>query len=405
MPNQTGKNLIIAFKVEATTNVAPGASSAEQLRLTASPGLKLSKTPIRSNEIRSDGLTAIARHGSQSVEGSYSGELSAGSFDTLFEAVMRCSAVATFDVTNATSSLGAISFASNAVYATTTGSGSWAGAGVRVGDVFRMSGLSGDAAANDDINAQVIAMTTHTLTVNASTFTAASTAVSTWTASVGKKFSNPTTPVRRSFYVDQYDQDIDLSTVFGGVRFTGMSINGTPDGMAEVTFNALGMSATALATGTSPYYSTPTEYTTDPLVFADAVISLGGTTITKATAFSLNYEITAATLPVIGSTSTPDVFDNDARLSGSISILREDLSRLSSFINEDELELTILLQEPGTAPQPYISLYVPRLKFMDNDSPLGNDGARIDTIPWEAGFKASATGYDQTLLTICTSAT
>lgn len=403
MSNQTGKNLAVYFAVEATLNTAPG-TSGEQFRLTASPGLKLTKTPIRSGEIRSDGLTAIARHGSKSVEGSYSAEMSEGSHDTLYAAVMRCTQVASFDVTNATASLGAISFGTNYCAATVTGAGSWASAGVRVGDVFRMSGLSGDAASNDDVNAQVIAMTTHTLTVPDGTFTAAATAVATWAAAVGKKMSNPSTPIRRSFYVEQYDQDIDLSTVFGGVRFTGFQITGNPDGMAEVTFNGLGVSATALATGTSPYYTTLTTYSSDPLVFADAVISLGGSTITKATAFSLNYEITAATQPVIGSSVTPDVFDNDARLSGSITILREDLSKLSNFIDEDELELTILLHEPGALPQPYISLFVPKLKFMDNDSQLGQDGARTDTIPWEAGFKASATGYDQTMLTICTSA-
>ena len=196
MANQTGKNLQVGFKVEATLNTAPG-TDGEELRFTASPGLKLNKTPIRSSEIRSDGLTRIARHGSRSVGGSFSSEMAESAHDTLYEAAMRCSSVATFDVTNATSSLGALSFASNAVYATVTGAGSWAAAGVRVGDVFRMSGLSGDAAVNDDINAQVVAMTTHTLTVPDATFTAASTAVSTWTASVGKKLSNPATPSSR----------------------------------------------------------------------------------------------------------------------------------------------------------------------------------------------------------------
>lgn len=403
MANQTGKNLQVGFKVEATLNTAPG-TDGEELRFNASPGLKLNKTPIRSGEIRSDALSRIARHGSRSVSGSFSGEMAESAHDTLYEAAMRCSSVASFDVTNATSSLGALSFASNAVYATTTGAGSWAAAGVRVGDVFRMSGLSGDAAVNDDINAQVVAMTTHTLTLPDNTYTAASTAVSTWTASVGKKFSNPATAVSRSFYFGQYDKDIDLTTAFGGVRVTGFNVTGNPDGMAEVEFTMLGMSATPLATGASPYFTTLTSYTTDPLVFADAAITLGGTTITKATAFNLAYEITGATVPVIGSEITPDVFLNDARLSGSITILREDLANLQSFIDEDELELTILLEEPGTAPQPYISIFVPLLKFMDNDSPLGSDGARTDTIPWEAGVKASATGYDQTLLTICTSA-
>jgi hypothetical protein len=398
MANQTGKNLIIALKVEATLNTAPGDTGAEQLRLTASPGLKLAKARIQSEEIRPDGQTVIHRHGSRSVTGSYSGELSQGSFDTLLQAVMRSTAVAATTLTQADSSLQTLTFGTSTITADTTGAGGFIAAGLRVGDVFRVTGTSG---ANDDLNAQIRTLATNTLTVQSSAFTVDA-SVSTFSLTIGKKLANGATPTRRSFYVDQYDQDIDLSTVFGGVRWTGFTLRGTPDGMAAIEFNALGVAASALATGTSPYYTTPTTYTSEPLVFADAIIGLRGTDIAVATAFDLSYQITAATLPVIGSDITPDVFDNDARLTGSITILRQDLANLTSFIDEDELELMVMLQEPGTDPKAYVSFFVPKLKFDDNDSALGNDGARVDTIPWGAGLKASASGYDQTMLTICT---
>ena len=51
-----------------------------------------------------------------------------------------------------------------------------------------------------------------------------------------------------------------------------------------------------LATGSG------TEYTTIPLVFADATISFNGSDIAIATGFELNYSIGANTQPVIGST-------------------------------------------------------------------------------------------------------
>jgi len=403
MANQTGKGLIIAFKVEATLNTAPGASSAEVLRLTASPGLKLSKALIQSQEIRPDGLTALARHGSRRVEGSYGGELSVGSFDTILEAVVRTTAVTAVAVTEATASLASITFGTNTVDATSTSAGSgFLEAGIRVGDVLRVTGTGG---ANDSLNAQVQAVATHTVTVGASSFTVDASAATSFVLTIGKKLKNATTPTRRSFYVDEYHQDIDLSEVFGGVRWTGFQLQGTPDGMAQLTLSALGMSATALATGTSPYYTTPTEYTSLPLVFADAVLTVGGVAVSVATGFSLNYQLTANTLPVIGSSITPDVFDNEARLDGSLTVLRQDLDELTNFINETELELTILLQEPGSAPKAYIGLFVPRLVLTDNDAQLGSDGGMVETIPWTAGVKASATGYDAGLLTITTSAT
>ena len=115
------------------------------------------------------------------------------------------------------------------------------------------------------------------------------------------------------------------------------------------------------------------ERQTVPLVFADAILSIGGVELTVGTAFDLAYQITANTLPVIGNPVTPDVFDNDARLSGSITILREDLSRLSNFLDEDELELIILLEEPESVPKDYWALYVPKLKYMGDDAPIGSD--------------------------------
>jgi len=395
---QTGKNIFVDFKVEATLNTAPSTGSAERLRLTAAPGLSLRKQAIRSNEIRADYMSTVPRHGSRHVEGSYSGELSVNSFETILAAVARATIVAAVTITEATSSLASITFGTNTVVATNTSTGTgFISAGLRVGDVFRVSGTSG---ANDDLNAMVMAVATHTVTVHDGAFTSDASAATTFSLTIGKKISNGTTPVRNSYYIDQYQQDNDLSEVFGGCRFTGFRIDGSPNGMATVNISAMGMSVTALASGASPYYVSPTEYTTDPLVFADAIINLRGTKITTATAFSLDYQVTAQTLPVIGTSVTPDVFDNEARLSGTLTVMREDLANLTSYADEDEIELAIMLQEAGTDPKGFLSIFVPRLKFMNLDAPLGSDGAMTETIQWEAGYKASATGYDQTMLTI-----
>lgn len=404
MAGQTGKNVIVALKVEATLNTAPGATDAEVLRFNPSPGFSLGKQLIRSNEVRTDGLSTMARHGSREVTGQYAAEMSVGSHDTIYEALFRSTAVTAVAVTAATASLASITTGTNTIVATTTSTGSgFLQGGIRVGDVFR---LSGHLAANNDLNLRVKAVTTHTLTVHGTgVLTADASAETGFTLTVGKKLKNGTTPVRRSFYIDEYLQDIDVSTVFGGVRWTGMQIRGTPNGMAEVTFTGLGMSQTALASGASPYFTSPTEYTSDPLVFADAVISLGGEEITVATGFSMSYQIGASTLPVIGSAVTPDVYDNEARLSGDLTVLQEDLARLTNYTDEDELELHILLQEPEDAPKDYIGIFVPRLKFVANTNQKGGDGAMVESIRWEAGKKAAAAGYDATLLTMITSAT
>lgn len=399
---QTGKAVKIAFRVEATLNTAPGTSGGEVLRLTPSPGLSLRKDSIRSEEIRDDGLSTIPRHGAQVVGGSYSGELSASSFNTPIAAVCRATQTAASTLTQASASLTNIVFGTNYVaLTTTTSTGGWITAGIRVGDVFRITGSS---ATNNNLNAQVWAMTTHTLTVNTGAYTVEATAVSAYSLTRGTKIFNADTVVRSSYYVDQYEQDNDLSTVFGGCRWCNFTLNGSPSGMADISFGVMGLSATPLASGSSPYFTAPTEYTTIPLVFADAVIGFDGAKLATATSFSLSLDNGGSTLAVVGSSVSPDVFDGSARLSGSLSFLREDLDTLGDFADEDELELFVLLQAAMTAPKSYFGIYVPRIKLMSVDAPLGSDSALIENVAFEAGVKVAATGYDGALITMTTAA-
>lgn len=399
---QTGKAVKVNFKAQTSLGVAPGTSGGEVLRLTPSPGLSLRKDQIRSEEIRDDGLSTVPRHGSQVVGGSFSGELSASSFNTAIAAVMRSTLTAASTLTQASASLTNIVFGTNYVaLTTTTSTGGWLNAGILVGDVFRITGSS---ATNNNVNAQVVAMTTHTLTVPSGTYTAEATAVSAYSLTRGTKIFNADTVVRSAYYFEQYEQDNDLSTVFDWCRWCNLTLTGSPNGMADLSLGVMGTSATGLATGASPYFTAPTEYTTVPLVFADAAIYFDGQKLTTATAFSLSLDNGGATLPVIGSASSPDVFDGSARLSGSLTFVREDLDTLSDFANETELELFVLMQAAMTAPKSYVGLYVPRLKIMGLDAPLGSDSALTETLGWEAGVKVATTGYNGTLMTWTTQA-
>jgi hypothetical protein len=401
MPLQTGKNFIVAHKVEGTYNTQPGASGATVLRVKGG-GLNLAKTPINSEEIRGDALTAMARHGSQSVAGSYQAELSVDAFDEVLEGVMRSTWVAAVAITQAT--MTSITTTASTIVAA---AGSWLTQGVRVGDIVTLTGHA--TAANNDLRLRVKTVTASTITVIGTPLTTDASPDTTFTLTVLRKVKNGTTPTKRTFYIDQYNQDIDLSQVFGGCRYTSFKVSGTPDGMAEAEIGVLGASATALASGASPYYTTPTTPTGAPLVFADALIAFGtpgnAADIAILTAVELNLEITAKTEPVVGSSISPDVFDNEVRLSGSFSMLRDDLAKFQGFVDETEYELHILLQEATAVPKACLSFFVPRLKLMGNDAPLGNDGGLIQTVPWTAGVSVGTSSLDTTMLTICTSST
>jgi hypothetical protein len=404
MPSQTGKNIVVAYKLQSVLGTAPGASGAKQLRLTPSPGLSLKKAAIQSNEIRSDGQTTMGRHGSREAPGSYNIELSVGSFDEILEALMRSTWVAavpiTFDSGAALTSL-TVNSSSQITFAGTT---TPIAAGLRVGDVFRLTNMS--TGANNNVNCRVKSIAASVVNLHGTPLTTQA-ADSACTLTIAKKLKNGATPTKRAFYIDEYNQDIDASEVFDWCRFVGLRIRGTPDGMAEAELTVLGATAgPPLSGGAAPYFTSPTQFTAGPLVFADATLSYNGVDIAIATAFELNLGIGAKTEPVIGSPVSPDVFDNDMRLSGSLTFIRQDLANVQKFIDETEVELHLLLVELEAEPKDFISICVPRLKLTAADAPLGNDGAMIETLPFMNGKKegAGAAGYDDSTLTISTSA-
>jgi hypothetical protein len=399
MPLQSAKNVVVNFKLESAFNTAPGASGATQLRYVPSAGLNLQAATIRSGEARADALQTMGRNGSLQVTGSYGAEASVGSHDTILEALMRSTWVPAVVITQATAGLTSITTTTSTIVAA---AGSWITAGVRVGDVVTLTQHA--TAANNNLRLRVKAVTALTLTVQGTPLTVDAVADTSFTLTIGKKLKNPASPTKRTFYIEQNNTDIDASQVFGGCRFVGFTLTGSPDGVAALEFQVLGASMATLTGASAPYYTSPTTFNATPLVFADAFINVGGTDIAIATAFELSYTINAATQPVIGSQVSPDVFDNDVSMTGSFSLIREDFDFLTSFVAETEFELHILLREPEAAPQDYISFFVPRIKFTGIDAQLGGDGAMIESAPFQTGAKEATGGYDATLLTICTSA-
>lgn len=400
MANQSGKNIVVAYRVEGTYNTAPGTGSGKQLRIDASPGMSLKRNLIQNPEARSDGLSSMARLGNRMADGSYNVPMTVGGLDDILEAVMRTTWVAAVTITEATASLASITVPTTSTIVAS--GGSWITAGVRVGDVFRLTSFA--TAADDSINLRVKAVTASTITVHGTPLTVDNNADTSFTVTIMKKLKNGATPTKRTFYIEEYNQDIDVSEVFGGCKFIGLQISGAPDGSATAVLQVLGASGAVLASGSSPYYVSPTLNSAIRLVFADASISYNGTDVANCTGFTLNYQIAAKTEPVVGASVSPDIFDNDATLTGSLSFIRQDLANVTTFINETEVALHIMLVEPESEPKDCIAIFVPRVKLTAADASLGSDGAMVETLPFVAGKSESVTGTDDTLLTISTSA-
>lgn len=392
MAGQIGKDVRVAYKVESTFNTDPGASGATRVRFNPSPGLSLARAQILPGEVRSDGQTPLGRMGSRNVAGSFIGDLSVFTWDGLLEAGMRgtWADAVVLDESDFTS----ITTTTSTIVAA---SGSWITLGVRIGDVIRITNHA--TAANNNRNLRVTAVTATTITV-AETLTLNASADSDCEVTILRKLVNGATPVRRSFHFEQYFQTIDQSQLFGGCRIGGPTFRGGPDGMATIEFPIVGASMAVLATGSSPHFTDPVLTATKGLTFVDARIRFGGETIVVATNAELATNLPLSNLPVIGSTYSPDVFDEQLAGSGSLSILREDLSRVEAFDAETPFSLEILLEEqsaaPGTAPRCF-AIYVPSILLSSVEAPLGGDGGMIETVQFTVGKSEGVTAQDDTM--------
>ncbi len=399
MADSLAKRRVISYKPEVTIGVAVTGTGGYEFRKNAGGGMTLSRAIIAPGEVRSDGLSSMGRLGSKSVALTYPADGSVGTFDPLIEAGMLTTA-STLSITAATASL--VSITSDATSFVANGSG-WLTAGMRVGDVFRITGHLG--TTNNSKNLTVTAVTTLTLSV-AETLEVNSTADTSFTINRGKKFTLAAggTPTRRSFTFDEYDTILDVSKVATGCRVSSLKVTGQPDGMAIFEFGLVGMDMTPIASGSSPTLQSPTLTSTVALTWLDATIRVGGTARTNLTSFEFTWDLSAATLPVIGSSTSPDVFENNATLNGTVSGTLRDFTDLTSFTSETEFEFFGLLVEPESEPKDYISFFIPRCKYTGFSDPQGGDGATIATLPFMAAAKGTATGYDSGMITITTSA-
>lgn len=395
---QLGQNVIVAYKAQTAQDTPPGDTGGKRIRFNqGSPGLSMNRALIESRESRGDMLTTMARLGHRSVGGGYGGDLSLGSWDEWLEAAIRGTWTAAVAITQ--SEMTSITTTTSTIVAA---GGSWLDEGVRVGDLVRLTGHA--TTANNDLTLRVTAVTATTITVAGTPLTLDASADSSFTLTILKKLVNASTPTRRAFYIEEYNADIDATEVYDWCRISGFTLRMDPNGMVSIDWRIVGRGQLPLTGSSAPYFTDPTLATTVGLVATDATIRLNGSDVAVLSTLELNYDLAASTLPVIGSTYSPDVFDNRARMGGNVSMLREDLSNISALDAETEMELHLNLQEPDAAePKSSFGLFLPRTKIGPTvQAPLGNEGAMVENFGLIVGKKEGVTGYDDTMIGICT---
>lgn len=394
MGYQSGRNILVAYKEETAYGELPAASGSKIFRPNTG-GLNLTKGTIQSGENRRDGMTTRARHGQRNLAGSYSGDLSLGSYDDLIAAVFR----GTFDVPLA---LTGLSLTVDEVARTITrSSGSWISDGLKVGDIVRFGSFT--TAANNNRNLRVTGVTATVLTVAEDDLIAVAVAETAVTLSRPKKVIQGLTP--RSFAFEEYEADIDGSEVALGVRVGSMQVQLQPNGMAVLTFNFVGQDSTVLEGAAAPHFTSPVATTSIGLTAVEAVIRLGDEDLVDLTSLDFTVDLRAAGTEVVARTTTPDVFTNNATVEGNMSALRKDFTRVKNFLAEDVLSLHLLFAENESEPKDFAAFYLGNLTLGSaSKSELGADGPRTQTLSLNIGKDERGGAFDPTMIKFQTSA-
>lgn len=410
MSGQPGVNVQVIYKAETFGTPQTGAGG-EMFRIQPGAGLTLNRTVIRDPEVRKDGMTSMVRLGSKSVSGSYPGTLSVGTFNTFLGALFRHAWAADTTVTYDNGAAHTSVEVTTASRLVTVGTGSLITDGVRVGDVIRLANMS--TAANNSVNCIVSAVAANQLDFLGTPLTIQG-ADNACTLTIKKKLKNALGTiadpmVRAAYTIEEYFEDLDESEQYTGCRVSSLKLSFQPDSVVKVEFGIVGQTMTNLAAGgTAPGLTTPTEYTSIGLIAADASIYLAGSAIATITGGEITFDLGCKGQSVVGSLLTPDVYEGPMTVTGQLTAIRTAIagSHLARYLAEtDNVELSLLFVEPdAAAPIDFFHVFLPRIKYTGDSTSLGDEGALIETIPFEAHCKATTTGYDSVVCTISTSA-
>jgi hypothetical protein len=369
------KQLIVA---KETSFGVPAVATSGQLMRRTSSNVDLSKKTYRSTEIRPDYQYSDFRHGTRSVTGTISDELSVGTWQMFMASVTRQAwqkAAATAATT--------IEAAVTAPQFTRT-TGSFLTDGYMLGDVVQFEGFTTGTAnnANNFFITTLTATTMGGVFLNGDTAVAdtASTAVS--CAVMGSKTWMPlTNQTSDSYTIEHYFSDISQSEVFRGCRVSQMAVKLPSTGLATVDFPILGIDATESAT---QYFQSPAAASNGQILAAvNGVVIFEGQPIAVITSldFTINGQMTSG--DVVGSDVAPDIFQGSMEVSGNMSAYFMDETFQSAFFNEAQVSIIVALTTDVTPDAAFQVFCFPRCKV---NGATKNDGqvGIVQTLPWVA---------------------
>lgn len=361
----------VAIAKETVCWGEPAAAGTARLLRRVTANFNLAKEAYESAELRQSQQVADMRHGTRSATGSINGELSAGSYFDLMEALVAkdFSAVAT------ATGLSITIAAAGDNYTVARSTGSWLTA-ISPGMVVRLTAGAFNAS-NLNKNLLVLSVTALTLTVkvvNGSTLTAEGPIASATLAVAGKTTIAPLTGhTDQSFTVEERYTDINQYERYVGMKVNSMQVSIPSNGLATVDFGLVGKDMDR-ATNTA-YFTNPTaQSNTGIFAGANGVVMLNGSAVALITTADFTIERATENAVVVGSNSLANIFTGRITASGNLSVYFIDGNTRDVFNDETEVSLVFTLTEGNLANSNALSVVFPRAKFGSFDKADAEQG-------------------------------
>ena len=270
-------------------------------------------------------------------------------------------------------------------FTVTRAAGSWLTDGYKNGMVIRLS-VGTFNAANLNKNLLVIDITSATamtvIPLNGVAMVAEGPIASATITATGKSTFVPVTGhTDRSFSIEHWFSDVPTSERYTGIKFSKMSLQLPPTGMATVDFEVQGQN---IATGTTQYFTTPTGVTTSPpLAAVNGILRVGGVTLASVTGLSIDVSPAYTGEAVVGSNVRPQLFPGMLTVTGQMTVFFEDGALRDAFINESEIELIAAFTTGNEAAADFVSISLPRIKLGGANKDDMMSGIKA-TIPFQA---------------------
>lgn len=372
---------------EETTFGTASSETGQLLRRTQST-IDLTKDSYQSQEILPSQQVRDARHGIRRVPGNIRGELSPGAYPMLFEGLLRKAFASGGSATSVTANV-----SGNKI---TRSSGSWVTDGFRVGDVVRCTGFTGNAAANNDKNLRVVAVTATDLTVAETLASDSSASIN--VATPGKKTWVPGSGhVKKSYTIEHWFGDIGVSERFTGCRVGSVNIDMPPTGMTAVDFSLLGQDR---AKASTRLFNNPNPAGTERILAASTgVLRVGTSDLAIVTGLRIQLDGNLSADPVAFSDVVPEVWQGRVIGSGQFSAYFDSATLSDAFDAEDELSIHFVLFSTSDDNAPFMSFYLPRVKLTGAQKDDNEKGLQ-QQVPFVMLEHPGATGIEPTTIVV-----